>query len=235
MVARARCSDSCCRPRTRVSRARRLFRFGAVTGLLGWAGVCAGVAAAAEAGLPPGWIPEHAYTETVVAPAGYEVSDYYTLAVLPVFADEPGVHAIEVRTSIVYSEVGSHGGIQRAAGDGFDFTTDWYLADWSARLSLRYLSPLSDPCAESIAGFHGNDLCAAGWYASELDSVIYTDLEASWAPSGWMDGGVTFSLGVNNLLEERPRICYPCSPEAWVDRADGVTGQYWYARILLQK
>lgn len=179
------------------------------------------------------------------APMGYEVGEYYTVAVVPVFEDEPGVHSLEIRTSIVYSDAGP--GAHGAAGDGFDVTTDWYLADWSARLSLRYLSPLSDPCsghdwesadtrAPDRIGFASNDLCTVGWYSSELNHALYTDIEASWAPRGWLDGGLTFTLGVNNLLEKQPRVCYPCGPEALTGSADpAASGQYYYARIRLQQ
>ncbi len=202
-------------------------------------------AAAAEAELLEPAAPQAPGLPALPAPMGYEVGEYYTVAVVPVFEDEPGIHSLEIRTSIVYSDAGP--GHHSAAGDGIDFTTDWYLADWSARLSLRYLSPLSDPCSGhdwiseegptlDRVGFASNDLCTVGWYASELNSALYTDIEASWAPRGWLDGGLTFTLGVNNLLEKQPRVCYPCGPDALTGDADpAARGQYYYARIRLQQ
>lgn len=82
------------------------------------------------------------------------------------------------------------------------------LADWSARLSLRYLSSLDEQCVGLVADFGLTDFCSDGAEGSKLDSVVYTDVQASWSPSQFMEGGWTFTVGVNNLFDEEPPICF---------------------------
>ena len=89
--------------------------------------------------------------------------------------------------------------------------TDWSVQDWSARLSLRYLSSLTEQCVRPGGGFRRPASSARTVrQTNELDSVIYTDLQVSWAPAEFFDGDWTFTVGVNNLLNEEPPICFSC-------------------------
>ena len=85
------------------------------------------------------------------------------------------------------------------------------LSDWSARLSLRYLSSLTEQCVGLRGGLRADSFCSNGpGRRNELDSVIYTDVQVSWAPAQFFDGDWTFTVGVNNLLNEEPPICFSC-------------------------
>jgi iron complex outermembrane receptor protein len=140
------------------------------------------------------------------------------------------------------------GGTDRIARDGTELgsptrafvetkstlNTDWYYNDWSARLSLRYLSSLTEQCVGLVADFELTDFCSNGPSTNKLDSVIYTDVQASWSPSQWMDGGFIFTLGVNNLFNEEPPICFSCDLNSLDGTVYPIEGQFLYARIIFE-
>lgn len=113
--------------------------------------------------------------------------------------------------------------------------SDWYLYDWSARVSLRYLSSLDEQCTGLVSDFELTDLCSNGAAGNKLDSVIYTDVQASWAPHQFMDGDWTFSLGVNNLFDEKPAVCYSCDLNSLDGTIYPISGQFIYARLIFEK
>ena len=59
---------------------------------------------------------------------------------------------------------------------------DWILSDWSARLSLRYLSSLTEQCVGNCGGFATGALFERSCQTNELDSVIYTDFRSAGRP-----------------------------------------------------
>ncbi|MCU0989888.1 MAG: TonB-dependent receptor, partial [Xanthomonadales bacterium] len=89
-------------------------------------------------------------------------------------------------------------------------STDWTRNDWSARLAFRYIDSLTEQCVGLVADFELTDFCSNGPESNKLDSVIYTDTQVSWSPSGLDDGRWTFTGGINNLLDEDPPICFSC-------------------------
>jgi hypothetical protein len=57
-----------------------------------------------------------------------------------------------------------------------------------------------------VADFEQTQLCSNGPDTNNMSSRLYTDTQVSWKPSGLQDGAWTFSLGINNLFDERPVI-----------------------------
>jgi iron complex outermembrane receptor protein len=113
--------------------------------------------------------------------------------------------------------------------------TDWFLNDWSARLSLRYLSSLTEQCVGLVADFElQSDLCSNPPDTNELDSVIYTDVQLSWAPEQFFGGNWTFTLGVNNVLNEEPPICYSCDLNSLDGTVYPIEGQFFYLRAIFE-
>jgi len=108
--------------------------------------------------------------------------------------------------------------------------TDWYRNDWSVRLSLRYLSSLTEQCVGLVADFGQTQLCSGDPDTNKLDSVLYTDTQVSWNPSGFQDGNWTFALGINNLFDERPPICFSCDLNSLDGTLYPIGGQFWYLR-----
>ena len=140
------------------------------------------------------------------------------------------------------------GGLDRVDRKGFELgsptrgfvetkstlNTDWYLNDWSARLSLRYLSSLTEQCGGLVPDFGDPSFCSNGPETNELDSVIYTDVQVSWAPSQFLDGNWTFTVGVNNLLDEEPPICFSCDLNSLDGTLYPIAGPFWYLRAIFE-
>ncbi len=112
--------------------------------------------------------------------------------------------------------------------------TDWFKNDWFARLSFRYLSSLTENCQGLVADFELFDLCSNGPDTNHMSSVFYTDAQVSWAPSGFSDGQWTFSVGVNNVFDERPPICYSCDLNSLDGTLHAIGGQFWYVRAIFE-
>ncbi len=112
--------------------------------------------------------------------------------------------------------------------------TDWTLNDWSVRLGLRYLSSLTEQCAGLVADFGQTQLCSGDPDTNTLGSAFYADTQLSWNPQGYMDGNWTFTIGVNNLLDERPPICYSCDLNSLDGTLYPIGGQFWYLRANFQ-
>jgi len=112
---------------------------------------------------------------------------------------------------------------------------DWFLNDWSARVAFRYLSSLDEQCVGLVADFELTEFCSNGADGNKLDSVFYTDVQASWSPSTFMDGAWKFTLGVNNLFNEKPPVCFSCDLNSLDGTVYAIAGQYVYARLIYQK
>lgn len=111
---------------------------------------------------------------------------------------------------------------------------DWSLSDWFARLAFRYMSSLDEQCVGLVADFEMTEFCSNGEAGNKLDSVVYTDLQANWRPSQLMDGGWTFTLGVNNLFNEKPPVCFSCDLNSLDGTVYPIAGQYVYARVVFE-
>ncbi len=113
--------------------------------------------------------------------------------------------------------------------------TFWELGNFSAMLALRYLSSLTEQCVGLVADFGLTDLCSdpAG-LTNKLDSQLYTDLQLGWAPDDLFGGGWKFAVGVQNLTDEEPPICYSCDLNSLDGTIYPIAGQFWYLRASFQ-
>jgi iron complex outermembrane receptor protein len=112
--------------------------------------------------------------------------------------------------------------------------TDWIMNDWFARLSFRYLSSLTEQCVGLVADFEQTQFCSNGPDTNKLGSVLYTDVQLSWNPSGFNNGNWTFTAGVNNLFNEKPPICYSCDLNSLDGTLYAIAGQFWYLRAIFE-
>jgi iron complex outermembrane receptor protein len=112
--------------------------------------------------------------------------------------------------------------------------TDWMLGDWSARLALRYISSITEQCVGLVADFEQTQFCSNGPDTNNMGSRLYTDTQVSWRPMGLQDGAWTFTLGVNNLFDERPPICYSCDLNSLDGTLYPIGGQFWYLRAIYE-
>jgi iron complex outermembrane receptor protein len=110
--------------------------------------------------------------------------------------------------------------------------TDWMWNDWTVRFGLRYLSSLTEQCTGLVADFELTDLCSG---SHKLDSVVYADTQVTWTPKQMFGGGWSFALGVNNLLNEKPPICYSCDLNSLDGTLYPIAGQFLYLRANFMK
>ena len=124
--------------------------------------------------------------------------------------------------------------------DKFTLNTTWTLNDWSALLSFRYLSSLTEQCAGNVFDFElGPELCSNApditvVGTNELDSQLYTDLQVAWHPTELFGGGWSFAAGVQNLTNETPPPCYSCDLNSMDGTLYPIEGQFWYVRVAFQ-
>jgi iron complex outermembrane receptor protein len=56
----------------------------------------------------------------------------------------------------------------------------------------------------------------------------------SWTPEGLQGGAWTFTLGINNLFDEKPPICFSCDLNSLDGTLYPIAGQFWYARVIFE-
>lgn len=114
--------------------------------------------------------------------------------------------------------------------------TFWNYGDFSTLLSFRYLSSLTEQCVGLVADFGLTDLCSdPTGGTNKLDSQLYTDLQFAWAPTDLFGGGWNFALGVQNLTDENPPICFSCDLNSLDGTIYPIEGQFWYLRAQFQR
>jgi iron complex outermembrane receptor protein len=119
--------------------------------------------------------------------------------------------------------------------------THWSLGEWSAMFSLRYLSSLTEQCSGLVFDFGlGPDFCSNApdldvIGTNKLDSVIYADAQVSWAPEELFGGGWNFAVGVNNLFDEKPPVCFSCDLNSLDGTNYAIASPFWYVRASFEK
>jgi len=103
-------------------------------------------------------------------------------------------------------------------------------------LSLRYLSALTEQCSGGVVTFGQTALCSDPvGLTNKLDSQLYTDLQFGWSPAEMFGGGWSFALGVQNLTDESPPICFSCDLNSLDGTLYPIAGQFWYLRASFQR
>ena len=138
----------------------------------------------------------------------------------------------EIRTDRAGTELGSpeRGFLETKS----TLNTDWYYGDWDVRLSLRYLGSLTENCGGLLPDFGLTDRCSNDPDTNEIDSRLYTDVQASWRPSGFGEGRWAFQLGVDNLFDEEVPFCYSCDLNTFDGTLYPIPGQVVYARATFE-
>jgi iron complex outermembrane receptor protein len=108
-------------------------------------------------------------------------------------------------------------------------TADWRLGDFGGAMTLRYTDSVTETCPSAVIGL---GLCSNEAAAeNEMDATTYVDLQGSWTPAG-LGGGWTFTLGINNLLDEDPPFCFSCELNSFDGSAYDIPGMFWYGRVV---
>ena len=68
---------------------------------------------------------------------------------------------------------------------------------------------------------------------AKLDSITYTDLTVGYNPS-FANEALTITLGINNLFDQDPPVCFPCGVIGMSITSHGLPGRYGYLRLTYQ-
>ena len=69
---------------------------------------------------------------------------------------------------------------------------------------------------------------------NNLDSVTFTDLRASYNP-GFANDALTVTLGFNNVFDEDPPVCFPCTLVGFSTVSHDIPGRVGYLRVSYQQ
>ncbi|HEX2139696.1 MAG TPA: TonB-dependent receptor, partial [Woeseiaceae bacterium] len=93
---------------------------------------------------------------------------------------------------------------------------DWLYEAWGASLAFRWVD---DMTLDSGA---------------PLDSALYTDVQVRFTPE-FAGNALTIALGVNNLLDEDPPVCFPCGVIGLSLVAHDLPGRMGYLRVSYEQ
>lgn len=115
------------------------------------------------------------------------------------------------------------------------FNVDWLQDSWSARLSFQYYDSLKEECGGMTAAFElWDDFCSRGQDGNDIDSTLFTNLNASWSPDLGGESKWTFMLGVDNVFEEDIPFCASCDLNSFDGTIYPIPGRFWYGRAVFQ-
>ncbi len=106
---------------------------------------------------------------------------------------------------------------------------DWTKNDWTATLTNRYMSEITEECTGLVSDFGFTDLCSTPT-SNKIKAKLYTDIQVSWSPSGGSDRW-TIQGGVQNLFNTKTPICFSCDLNSFDGTLHPISGAYGYARI----
>ena len=95
-------------------------------------------------------------------------------------------------------------------------TIDWMRDRWTGSLVFRWTDEMTTE--------GGN----------ELDSVMFTDLRASYRPD-ILDDALVVTLGFKNLLDEDPPVCFPCGVIGLSTVSHDLPGRVGYLRVSYER
>ena len=97
-----------------------------------------------------------------------------------------------------------------------------YRADWT----MRYLSRLSESCADA----NGFPICDDSVRdRNELEAVTYHDLQGGWQ----LSPGADLSVGVRNLFAQAPPACLSCSLNGYDASNYDLPGRFAYLQLAV--
>ncbi|HLU05466.1 MAG TPA: TonB-dependent receptor [Woeseiaceae bacterium] len=93
---------------------------------------------------------------------------------------------------------------------------DWMLNDWGAGLTFRWIDEMTTDGGGT------------------LDSALFTDVQVRWTPQ-FADNALTLAVGVNNVLDEDPPVCFPCGVIGMSIVAHDLPGRVGYVRFTYEQ
>jgi iron complex outermembrane receptor protein len=111
----------------------------------------------------------------------------------------------------------------------------WKLGDWNVQWNLRYISSVTELCANVANGVAatGCPQDANGDYIKpthELPSTVYNDVQVAWS-NAFGAKGLKLSAGVNNLFDKDPPVCVTCSLNGYDAGTYDLPFRFWYVDL----
>ncbi|NNF50107.1 MAG: TonB-dependent receptor [Woeseiaceae bacterium] len=95
-------------------------------------------------------------------------------------------------------------------------TIDWMRDRWNGSLVFRWTDDMTTDDG------------------SNLDSAMFTDLRLSYNPD-IMGDALTFTLGLNNVLDEDPPVCFPCGVIGLSTVSHDLPGRVGYLKVTYER
>lgn len=106
---------------------------------------------------------------------------------------------------------------------------DWTREEWTVGATFRYLGSVDEGCGGVIGDFGFTQYCTNGADGNTLGSTFYTDMQFTYRPEAWE--GVSFTLGVQNLLDQDPPLCTTCDLNNFDGTIHATPGRFFYGQV----
>ena len=104
----------------------------------------------------------------------------------------------------------------------------WGVGGWDLNWNLRFLSAVTESCANALVTPVPGCSDAPGAVHS-LHSIVYHDVQVSWTDPFRLTG-LKVEAGVNNLFGSNPPICFTCTLNGYDAGTYDLPGAFWNAR-----
>ncbi len=100
----------------------------------------------------------------------------------------------------------------------------WARGPWEASFTTRYIDAVKEYCGNALtAAVPGCDNMET---FHELSSTIYNDVQVAWTKAFNVEN-FKLSLGINNVFDEDPPVCYTCSLNGYDAGTYDLPGMFW--------
>ena len=100
----------------------------------------------------------------------------------------------------------------------------WERGPWELSFTTRFIDSVEEFCGNAlVADVPG---CDQGEQRHKLGATIYNDIQVAWTKAFNVDN-FKLSLGVNNVFDKDPPICYTCSLNGYDAGTYDLPGIFW--------
>ena len=100
----------------------------------------------------------------------------------------------------------------------------WSRGPWEVSFTTRYIDKVKEYCGNALSTAVPG--CDNEETFHELGSTIYNDVQVAWTKAFNVEN-FKLSLGVNNMFDEDPPICYTCSLNGYDAGTYDLPGMFW--------
>jgi iron complex outermembrane receptor protein len=105
----------------------------------------------------------------------------------------------------------------------------WSSGDWDVNWNLRYTQGVKEYCSSVV--YTGPEIpgCETASSVHHLGGVTYHDAQVTWTNALGVDK-LQFALGINNIFEKDPPICYTCTLNGYDAGTYDLPGRFTYVQ-----